>query len=441
MKAKWLIIILAYVTVLNGLKFSAGPLSIRIEQLVVLICWLIFLFWFLLSKKRFEKFEFGKPARVLVLFWLTLLLSTLLHAPDLHYSLIQSVNLILVSFSFLLMSTYARTETAIQKYLKHSFNATIFVSLIGTLLFFISFLTGHALYGINLVQNENDAFGIYFTMVEPNLYGCYMMIFFFLALSLFTEKTYESWGISRSKVAWVLVCAALGVLLSFTRGVWLATIIGMALFYFNSFKKFFANIRKVFIIVLFAALGLFFLKYVLKLSIIDYKLGNFFSTDVGTGEGRLIIWGMAIENWIEAKNWLIGNGTYSFASFFNTDSYDASTNAWIGNLPLTILHDSGLIGFAIFLIFIVSLVKRTQLLSSEKNSQGAHHLLIGTRLAIIGTMIEFFFSSGLNLSYCWILFGFSTGLSDYIQKRRKPVVIKSADFANNNVANEDIKRS
>jgi O-antigen ligase len=180
---------------------------------------------------------------------------------------------------------------------------------------------------------------------------------------------------------------------------------------------------------------------VLKLSIIDYKLGNFFSTDVGTGEGRLIIWGMAIENWIEAKNWLIGNGTYSFASFFNTDSYDASTNAWIGNLPLTILHDSGLIGFAIFLIFIVSLVKRTQLLSSEKNSQGAHHLLIGTRLAIIGTMIEFFFSSGLNLSYCWILFGFSTGLSDYIQKRRKPVVIKSADFANNNVANEDIKRS
>src|SRR5206468_8171510 len=140
------------------------------------------------------------------------------------------------------------------------------------------------------------------------------------------------------------------------------------------------------------------------------------------GEGRLIIWGVAVENWINSGRLFFGNGTFSFASFFNMDNYDSAENAWIGNLYITLLHDYGLVGFITFGAFVISLVKRGRFLKISLPKSEKLYLLRGTNIGIMTTLIAFFFTTGLSLSFCWLLFGLAVGLKGYLSKSTKLLI-------------------
>jgi hypothetical protein len=409
-----LIIILTYVTVLNGLRIPFSGSDIRLEQIVLSACAILFLLASFLRKQTIQSIRLWKHDLLLVLFWGIMIASSLLFAPHKKYSLIQSTSQIIISFSYFIIAKFVSTEKNIKTYLNHCFNATIIIAIIGVCFFFISLVTGYALYGINLTQNESDAFGIFLTMREPNLWGCYMMGVFFLALSVSAKAGASLFEISSVKIRIVLLCTIVSIILSFTRGVWLATIVGLVMYYFQSGKGLVKNLPKLIYLSLFIGFSFFFLRYFLQIDIISYKLNNFLSTDVGTGQGRLIIWGLALDNWVQSGHWILGNGMYSFASFFNTDNYGSETNSWIGNLYITLLHDVGILGFFVLAWFFKCVLKKNNRVKAELRKDSEAKVLRGVHIAIISTLLSFFFTTGLSLSFCWILFGLAIGLRRFL---------------------------
>jgi O-antigen ligase len=404
-----------YLSALTGVDFLVGGLSVRLDHLVGII---LFVFLFI-SILKVKKIYLIKNDLFLIALWLLSLVVSYYNAPDTKYSLIQSINLITVGLSYFVITNQIKTKKHLDLFISAGFNTALFVSFFGTILFIVSFIIKKPLYGVNIEQSINIPFGIYFTIKEPNLYGSFMFVHFFLSVIMLFEKTNQSFGISDKKIKAIVFFTAIGVLLSFTRGIWLATIVCLFLYYIKSIKRVLNNFYKIFIIVL--TLVVFYtvtLNY-FGITFLKYKIDNFFSIEEGTGEGRVFIWLTALDNWAEKKNFLFGNGTYSFASFYNKGSYESDTNAWIGNFLVTLLHDYGIIGLVLFFCFLVGLLRTKKIKKLLMHNAKLKHykaLIISFRLAILGVLIGFFFTMAFSLTYVWMLFGLMVATKKIILK-------------------------
>jgi len=409
---KKLVFLLPLFSSFNGLSLKFLGISLRLDQIaVIFLSIIIFLHKKIVSK---EKIVLSKEYILLVLFFIVSLGSSILNSPDKLFSVVQTINIITNSLAFFVVVNTLNSIEIIVEFLVFGFNTVLLISIISLLLFLFSYISGTQLYGINLTQNQNEAFGVFFTMREPNVFGSYMILYFLLAFVLYIDEDNSSFYFKKSFLSLVLVFTGISILLSFTRGAWLAVLLSIFTFYLFSLGKVKRNYFKIILMPVVVLFIFFILSNVLKIEFLSYKLDNFVSTKGGTSEARLWVWFKALDNWINQKNYLIGNGTFSFASFFNVGGYSASTNAWIGNMPLTILHDTGVIGFIFFFLFYVSLVVGTfvVLKKAEKNhylSTKKKSILIpfcwGFVLGIVGIFIAFFFTVALNYTYPWLFMG------------------------------------
>ena len=117
---------------------------------------------------------------------------------------------------------------------------------------------------------------------------------------------------------------------------------------------------------------------------------------------RVVTIGMAIED--IAEHPILGNGTASFQLLVSSRELglgDVDAGAWIGNTEMRVLHDTGAVGLAIFLCFLIYLaVPAWKLLGKEH-----HPELLALMLAALVYSMTFQATEGTLLAFSWVHLG------------------------------------
>ena len=201
--------------------------------------------------------------------------------------------------------------------------------------------------------------GTFGTLFEANLFGSYSgcTAVMFLALFLLSKEPRRLW------YGWGLTFGLVGAFFSLARSVLLALPIPILALLWISAKKGQFQLRKL----LPVAVGLGLLLGMLGPFLLDYVQERFSSLDVSeisadtSTAGRLIQMEAAVEH-VQAHP-VFGTGTssfqllYSFSDWFGVDIAGDEGGGWISNTPLRVLHDTGVVGLAVFLVFLGTLAR------------------------------------------------------------------------------------
>jgi O-antigen ligase len=401
-----LLYLIPFLTALNGINFKLAGLNIRLDQLVVVFLIFVIAAIMLLGKLNLYLDKVGK---LLLIYFLWSFVVSYLFAPDVKYCIIQTINILSAASIYFVMTNLLRSGERINKYFKFYLWAGIVFILYGIIIYILS-LMGFNIYGANLPKDAYSiAYGVFATMREPNIFGSFSLIYFVLSFVIIvslpkTERKYNN------LLIFLLLTSAFGMFLSFTRGVWLAALIGIiATFAFNKkkFKIFRHKTKYIFLVCIFLVIVLIFAELFVSKSVFYYKISNFLDYKGGTGAGRIGIWKTALEN--IKKSPIFGHGTYSFATFFSSPWIEKQESlAWIGNIFITLLHDTGIIGTLIFLWMIKVLLKRgirTAKKIREIDPMNSA-IILGFCISLACLLIAFVFTTGFSYVYAWSVLGF-----------------------------------
>lgn len=397
-----LLYLIPFLAALNGVNIHFYGLNIRLDQVMALFLVLLVGLIILIGKKYLY---LDLPGKLLILFIVWSFIATLLNAPDLNYSLIQTINIASAASIYFVLTNLLNTQDRINKYFKYFLLSGILATGYGTIIFILSFV-GINVYGVNLTKDINIAYGVFATMREPNIFGSYSLVYFIITSSILISLRKRR-DKSNPLVFLAFIASSSGIFLSFTRAVWLAALIGLvilSIFLSRVFKK--NKIKLVVYIVLFGLIIYFAASFFEFKSIILYKITHLFDYKTGTGAGRISIWQNAVQSYLHKP--FVGNGTYSFASMYPPILINGQAHyAWIGNFLLTLLHDTGIIGTFIFLTMIIVLLKKGFQNAKKLNFFRPFHsaTIIGLCLSLICLLIAYFFTSGFSFVYSWSVLG------------------------------------
>jgi hypothetical protein len=203
------------------------------------------------------------------------------------------------------------------------------------------------------------------------------------------------------------IAAIFALLLSYARAAWMGAFCGVLLLFRYSRKwKRPASFQ------LWATIGLtiavvfvLFASGVLPSGLYLYKIQNLLNFEEGTGLDRSIDWVQAWSNFGD-RPW-IGNGTFSY-SYLNAQRARGEGplgNAWISNLLLLVLHDTGLIGMAVFLALLWAIFYEAK--QTIENLRGSHYKCdaLAYQAAFLSLLVAFLATSAFSYGYTWILIG------------------------------------
>lgn len=102
---------------------------------------------------------------------------------------------------------------------------------------------------------------------------------------------------------------------------------------------------------------------------------------------------------------ILGNGTSSFQLMVSSREIgfgsDPDQGTWIGNTEMRVIHDTGLVGFGVFLWFLLSLAFRAwKVLREQWNAE-----LLGLSFAALVYCLTFQTTEGTLLAFSWIHLG------------------------------------
>jgi O-antigen ligase len=236
------------------------------------------------------------------------------------------------------------------------------------------------------------------TMYEPNLFGAYTACFAVLFLALFLTAAQN-----RSAYLIGFIITSFAALASYSRAVLLAFILAIAWVLWNTRHSRGQNPKR--LAVLIVGLGLLFA--VAIGGVLRERLSNLYNQGFSDNSalGRLIVTQQAIQEL--PGHLILGRGTASFNLSFDWGKYIpewTSEKTWIGNAPLRILHDTGLIGEAAFIGFLVSLwVKIRRRFRAPGRPVP---LLFALSAGAVVYVITFQSTDGTILSFFWVYLGF-----------------------------------
>jgi hypothetical protein len=248
--------------------------------------------------------------------------------------------------------------------------------------------------------------GIYGTQFEANVFGSYTACcaIMFLAYFLLSDQPRRAW------YGCGFAITAIGALISLARSVFLALPIVAILVVVISLRKGQLRLRRIGPLVLGFGLLLVAVSPILA-NLVRERLSTIDLSEIAadnTTVERLLQISVAIED-IQARP-MLGTGTASFHLFFDPNDYpvgfagDAEEPGWISNTPLRILHDTGVVGLIVFLLFVGYLavaVRRAARNASARNTA------ILTALSAGGALyaITFQATEATMLAFTWIHLG------------------------------------
>jgi len=247
--------------------------------------------------------------------------------------------------------------------------------------------------------------GTYGTQYEANLFGSYTACcaLMFFTMFLLSEK-------SKSRYGWGFVVSILGSMVSLSRAVMLAFPIVAVIVVWIAFKRGRLQVRRLApfaaaIAILLLIASPFIVGFVReRFSTIDFRELNADETTAS----RIIQMAAAVED--VRSHPLLGTGTASFQLLFDWDDYvpsmkaDKDAGAWVGNTPLRIVHDTGLVGLAIFVIFLGGLAlaaRRAIRLAAPQTAA----ILIALEIGMLLYAITFQSTEASLLAFTWVHVG------------------------------------
>jgi O-antigen ligase len=237
--------------------------------------------------------------------------------------------------------------------------------------------------------------------LEPNIFGSYTASFavMFLAYSL-AKARQRSWYVLGFLVT-TFAC-----LLSLARAAWFGFLAGFLFVLWYSPARSKVRLRKLiptFAVLLLLVLGLS-LEVLPRFGYVGERLASLaHPTEAQTLLHREFYYALALEDSL-AHPW-IGWGSSSFALFWDYDTGEGSIPAWIGNLEVRVLHDTGIIGLALFVLFLGYLL-RDVAKAFKKTRDGDILTSIGALLGgSVVLLVAFQVTEATTLAFPWVHLG------------------------------------
>jgi hypothetical protein len=291
----------------------------------------------------------------------------------------------------------------------------------GTLSFF-SYQIFNTRFGIELEQYGSMP-GTYGTQFEANLFGSYTACCALMCLTgyFLDQKTRRRWYL------WGFSITILGTFISLARAVFLAFPIAGAFVTWLAARKGRFQMRG-----MLALAGVLVAVLLLFGPVILQSLQERFSTlnasEIGEDETtarRLVGITVALSD-VGAHPWF-GTGTNSFRLLFDWADYwplpqtlegdEDERGAWIGNTPVRILHDTGIIGLTVFGGFLLTLLSAVR--RAVRHAQpSVRMIMIALASGLILYAITFQATDATTLSFAWIHIGLIATATTVVQKEQ-----------------------
>lgn len=253
--------------------------------------------------------------------------------------------------------------------------------------------------GVEVGQYFVDVAAPYGSMYEPNLFGAYTACcaVLFLACYLFRGR--------RLRYLICFLVSSMAAVLSFSRAALLALIVTVGWVLWRSRRASNFDPKKTAVFAL--AVGLILaLAFTSVGGVMRERFSNLYYEGLTeeTTISRFIVIQEALQD--IPGHLLLGSGTASFNLSFDWSRFMpewAGEKTWIGNAPLRILHDTGLLGLSAVLGFFASVWWKVR--RARRGQGGSDGMLLGLQAGILLYAISFQSTDGTILAFFWVHLG------------------------------------
>jgi O-antigen ligase len=289
------------------------------------------------------------------------------------------------------------------------------------LLCYASYRMFGTLAGIAPYSYVEDSPAIRGSLWEPNIFGGYAaafsVMFFFYRLNAGPR-----WG--RYTVGFLL--ASLALILSLARQGWIGFCVGLLFVFwcqvrrnrvtFRSLLSWVATVSIVALtLILIAVQGNEYLRG--RLETMEHPAEAYTFT-------HRIIFNMAALDHARQHPWL-GWGSSSFGLFWDWETPDGVAPAWTGNLEIRILHDTGVIGLGLFLVFIAKLLGGAFAALKQTTNADDLHTIGALVSGLLVLLVAFQATDATTLTFPWVHLGLLAGALRVIETRPNREMMKS----------------
>lgn len=261
---------------------------------------------------------------------------------------------------------------------------------------YYSYLLFGTEFGVAVGQYYGELPGPYGTQYEANLLGAYCGATAVVMLAMYVQER------RRASLVGYGICLA-GMAISLSRAAVGATVIGLALLALWArqkgwvTKRVLTSIGTATLLVALIILPALASSYVERFSTVDISDPT---ADDNTAF-RVLTWGLALDS--IANHPLFGNGAGSFQVEYSIEeiSVDTENAVWISNSGLRVLHDTGLVGFAVFLLFLAALARKAWRFMKYRPDPPLAALLLG----MVVYCVTFQLTEGTLLAFTWVHLG------------------------------------
>ena len=227
-----------------------------------------------------------------------------------------------------------------------------------------------------------------------SVYGAFTAIFFLICLSrlLFDNSTYD-------RVLWTawFVCFSVGLLMCFSRGVWLSVIVAVGLMLLQLGRG--VTHKKI----LFIGAACLILLVCLNLpgvySIIIERVSSAVDVSYASNRARLLRWGQAVVMFLESP--ILGKGYGAFAMLYEEDvalvgSYTAQYQLGAHSEYLQVIAELGIVGLGVWVWLNIAFLRYGFRALKTIDDGFYRSVVIGLMAAEISLMVHFTVNNLLN---------------------------------------------
>jgi O-Antigen ligase len=251
-------------------------------------------------------------------------------------------------------------------------------------------------FGLDPGQYDN-APAVYGTQFEANLLGSYCAACLVMMIVMYFHKT-------ERKYLWGIGLTYLGFLVSFSRAAMLAAVVALVVLAAYARLSRAATRATLFRV----AVVLVLVTVVVGVTLVPLYAQRFSTLDTSDPAAddntrvRLLTLGVALEHILE--NPVFGSGTSSFQVMFDFKEigyFEEQSSGWISNTEMRVLHDTGVLGLAALLWFVLYLMVRGIKVARRTRSPE----LVGLLLSSVVYLVSFQATDGTLLAFCWVHLG------------------------------------
>ena len=401
---------------------ATSDYNIRLSQIFILITFIAYvLFYLYKSKDKFGGIEIKRDLTfVIIILFSVVQIVSLSGAANKARSIEVLGFDLFIFFAYIFLSNLLVSKDILKKIIVMIFSISIVISMYGLFQFVAGTLNlPLSISGLEAGYSTIGSFNfprVQATESEPQFWGNFLLIPIALSLSIilasFGKKLGEDSGVSYKLLFGAIITfilAMVNLLLTFSRGAWYATGFIFILLIFFYIRKF-LTLRVVMTLLVSLVILVGGLVFVLSSSKSTITLQSL--TDRATqveDADRDLTSSYAIQFF--QSHPVLGVGVGSFGPLLAPNIYQqpnayGQSIGWriVNNEYLEILAETGLVGMAVFALFLIVVIRNILVALYKQTDYYTHTILLGLGAAFGAMLIQYIAFSTLYITQVWFLF-------------------------------------